>query len=159
MTENNPDCTSEVMMRWALEQAEQAARRDEVPIGAILQDNKTGDVLAIAGNQTIEMNDPTAHAEILCIRRACKEAESQRIPNTTLYVTLEPCTMCAAAIAFARIDKIVIGALDPKGGGIVHGAKFFDQPTCHHKIEIEHGILKDECSAILKNFFKDKRKN
>ena len=146
------------MMRWAIEQAQEAARRDEVPIGAILQDNKTGDVLAIAGNQTIEMSDPTAHAEILCIRRACKEIGAQRIPDTTLYVTLEPCTMCAAAISYARISKLVIGANDPKGGGVLHGAKFFDQPTCHHKIEIEHGVLEEECSTLLKKFFKDKRK-
>lgn len=159
MTENNQDCTSEVMMRLALEQAEQAALRDEVPIGAVLQDNETGDILSIAGNQTIEMHDPTAHAEILCIRRACKQLEAQRVPNTTLYVTLEPCTMCTAAIAFARISKLVIGAIDPKGGGVLHGAKFFDQPTCHHKIEIEHGILEKECSTILKKFFKEKRKD
>lgn len=144
-------------MDQALSQAKQAAKRDEVPVGAVLVDNETGDILSIAGNETIERHDPTAHAEILCIRRACRAVHSQRIPNTTLYVTLEPCTMCAAAIAFARIDKIVIGAIDPKGGGVLHGAKFFDQPTCHHKIEIEHGIKGDESSALLKDFFKKRR--
>lgn len=144
-------------MDQALSQAKQAAKREEVPIGAVLVDNLTGNILSIAGNETIERCDPTAHAEILCIRRACSAAHSQRIPNTTLYVTLEPCTMCAAAIAFARIDKIVIGAIDPKGGGVLHGAKFFDQPTCHHKIEIELGIRRDESSALLKDFFKKRR--
>ena len=158
MTENDPNCTHEIMMKRALDEATHAASREEVPIGAVLIDNETGEVLSQQGNRTIEESDPTAHAEILCIREACQKASSQRIPNTTLYVTLEPCTMCAAAIAFARIDHLVIGASDSKGGGVLHGVKFFDQPTCHHKIKITADILSDDCSTILKNFFKKRRK-
>jgi len=157
MTDNSSYCTPEFFMEQALLQAKQAAKREEVPIGAVLVDNLTGNILSIAGNETIERHDPTAHAEILCIRRACSAAHSQRIPNTTLYVTLEPCTMCAAAIAFARIEKIVIGAIDAKGGGVLHGAKFFDQPTCHHKIETQHGLMAEHSSALLKEFFKKRR--
>ncbi len=158
MTENTANCTHEIMMKRAIDEATNAAIRGEVPIGAILIDNGTGEILSQNSNRTIEKNDPTAHAEILCIREACEKAKSQRIPNTTLYVTLEPCTMCAAAIAFARIDHIVIGANDPKGGGVLHGAKFFDSPTCHHKIKITDDILEQDCSSILKNFFKERRK-
>ena len=158
MTENTPDCTNEIMMKVALDEATTAAARGEVPIGAVLIDNETGEIISQQSNRTIEKSDPTAHAEILCIREACEKMSSQRIPNTTLYVTLEPCTMCAAAIAFARIDHLVIGAIDPKGGGVLHGAKFFDQPTCHHKIKITAHILGRDCSSILKDFFKARRR-
>jgi len=159
MTENAANCTHENYMAQALEQAHQAEARGEVPIGAIIVDNQTGEVIAQSGNSTITDNDPTAHAEINAIRAACNKLHSQRIPNTTLYVTLEPCTMCAAAIAFARISHLVIGATDEKGGGVVNGIRFFDQPTCHHKINITHSVLAYECGQILKNFFKEKRKN
>lgn len=145
-------------MEIALEEAKEAEKRDEVPIGAVLVCNETNEIIAQNGNRTIERSDPTAHAEILCIREACKKIEKQRVPGTTLYVTLEPCTMCAAAIAFARVDRLVIGAIDPKGGGVLHGAKFFEQETCHHKINIDHGTMADECSLILKEFFQAKRK-
>ncbi len=145
-------------MRAALEEAELAAARDEVPIGAVLIDHTTGEIVARAGNRTIELNDPTAHAEILTIRELCKKMKSQRIPDYDLYVTLEPCTMCAAAISFARIRRLIIGAIDAKGGGVLHGTTFFEQPTCHHKIDITHGIMADECGNILKNFFKAKRR-
>lgn len=138
-----------------MEEAHLAQQRDEVPIGAVLV--KEGNIIARNGNRTRELNDPTAHAEILCIREACKMDGAQRIPDCDLYVTLEPCTMCAAAISFARIKRLVIGAVDPKGGGVLHGAKFFDQPTCHHKIEIEHGLMTEECGQILKEYFKSKR--
>jgi len=138
-----------------MEEAHLAAKRDEVPIGAVLV--KDGEVIARNSNRTIELNDPTAHAEVLCIREACAQAGVQRIPEYDLYVTLEPCTMCAGAIAFARIKRLIIGASDAKGGGVLHGAKFFDQPTCHHKIEIEHGLMADECGQILKDYFKGKR--
>lgn len=158
MTENDRNCTHEIIMKRALDEAEKAALRDEVPIGAVLVHNETGEVLSQQGNRTIENSDPTAHAEILCIREACQKTGNQRIPKTTLYVTLEPCTMCAAAIAFARIDHLVIGTSDPKGGGVLHGVKFFDQPTCHHKIKIIADILSDDCSSILKKFFKKRRK-
>ena len=144
-------------MRLALEEAKKAEERDEVPIGAVLVDLETKEILASAGNTTRELNDPSAHAEILAIRQACTLKKAQRIPNTILYVTLEPCAMCAAAISFARISKIVIGAFDPKGGGVIHGGKFYEQPTCHWKPEIETSILEHECGKILTNFFKKKR--
>ena len=134
-----------------------AAARDEVPIGAVLVHRETGEIASAQGNRTIEHNDPTAHAEILAIRDLCEQLNTQRIPNYDLYVTLEPCTMCAAAIAFARIPNLYIGTLDEKGGGVLHGAKFYDQPTCHHKINVEHGFEAEKCSQILKNYFKSKR--
>lgn len=144
-------------MASALEEAKLAEKRDEVPIGAVLIDIKTGDVVARNGNRTIELADPTAHAEILVIREIARQTGKQRIPDYDLYVTLEPCTMCAAAISFARIRRLIYGAPDPKGGGIKHGAKFFDQPTCHHKIEITDNIMADECGQILKDYFQGKR--
>lgn len=140
-----------------MEEANDAAARNEVPIGALIVDPKSGEVMARAGNRTRELHDPSAHAEMLCIREACEKAGAQRIPEFDLYVTLEPCTMCAAAISFARIRRLVIGAVDPKGGGVFSGVKFFDQPTCHHNIEIVSGVLGDECSAILKDFFQARR--
>ncbi|MFK7839439.1 MAG: nucleoside deaminase [Bdellovibrionales bacterium] len=144
-------------MRLALEEANKAKERDEVPIGAVLVQDSSKEIIASAGNRTRELNDPSAHAEILCIRKACEKHSAQRIPNTTLYVSLEPCTMCAAAISFARIKKVIIGADDPKGGGIFHGAKFYEQPTCHWRPESKQGLLADECGQILKDFFKSKR--
>lgn len=143
-------------MRAALEEANRAAIRDEVPIGAIITDEK-GKIVARTGNQTRERSDPCAHAEILAIRTACENANSQRIPNYTLYVTLEPCAMCAAAISFARISRVIFGASDQKGGGILHGGEFYTQPTCHHKPSVQHGLMAEECGEILKNFFKRKR--
>ena len=145
-------------MRAAMEEAKAAALRDEVPIGAVLVDNTSGEIVARNGNRTIEQSDPSAHAELLVIRDRCAKLGVQRIPDHTLYVTLEPCTMCAAAISFARIDTVIFAASDEKGGGILHGAKFFDQPTCHHKPRIEHGVMAKESSEILKRFFKEKRK-
>lgn len=144
-------------MTHALEEAKQAAIRDEVPIGAVLVDTQSGDIIARAGNRTIELSDPTAHAEILCLREGAKLAKSQRIPNYDLFVTLEPCTMCAAAVSFARIRRIIYGASDPKGGAVDSGVKFFTQPTCHHKIETAGGIMAEDCGQILKNYFKSKR--
>ncbi len=141
----------------ALEEARLAAFHNEVPIGAVLVHKETGEIAARHGNRTITQSDPTAHAEILVIRQLCKDLGSQRIPDYNLYVTLEPCTLCAAAISFARIPNLYIGALDKKGGGVYHGAQFFDQPTCHHKIHIEHGFMAQDCSQILKDFFKAKR--
>lgn len=144
-------------MALALEEAESAAARDEVPIGAVLVHAETGTVIASAGNATIARNDPTAHAEILAIRDACAKAGAQRIPECDLYVTLEPCAMCAAAISFARIRRVVFATIDPKGGGIIHGGKFFEQPTCHHRPETRHGVMADQCGAILKDFFRSRR--
>ncbi len=144
-------------MAMALEEARNAAERDEVPIGAVLVHVESGDVVARNSNRTREMNDPTAHAEILVIREACQNEGAQRIPGYDLYVTLEPCAMCAAAISFARIRKVVFGAGDIKGGGILHGGQFFRQPTCHHKPEVKHGLYEDPCGQILKDFFASKR--
>lgn len=149
--------TDHIFMNAAMEEANLAAKRDEVPIGAVIVDPQNNEIIARQGNRTIELHDPTAHAEILCIREACQKAESQRIPAYDLYVTLEPCTMCAGAIANARIRRLIIAAPDPKGGGVMHGAKFFDQPTCHHKIDIRHALMADESAALLKAYFKSKR--
>ncbi len=142
-------------MSLALEEAKTAALRDEVPIGAVIVHN--GQIIAQAGNRTRELNDPSAHAEMLVIREACRLAGAQRIPDHDLYVTLEPCTMCAAAISFARINRLIIGAPDEKGGGIFHGAKFYDQPTCHHRPALTNGLLADEGGQILRTFFQNKR--
>ena len=143
-------------MRTAMEEAKAAQDSDEVPVGAVII-NKDGNIITQMGNKTRTLNDPSAHAEILAIREACKKARAQRIPGCTLYVTLEPCAMCAAAISFARMERVVFGALDPKGGGILHGGQFYTQSTCHHKPVVEHGLMKNECSQILKQFFKQKR--
>lgn len=145
-------------MRIAIEEAHLAAARDEVPIGAVIVDSEKNEIIARNGNRTIELADPTAHAEMLVIRTACQLLGKQRIPHLDLYVTLEPCAMCAAAIGFARIKRLVFGAHDKKGGGILHGGQFFTQPTCHHKkIDISHGINATECSQILQNYFQGKR--
>jgi tRNA(Arg) A34 adenosine deaminase TadA len=144
-------------MHMALDEARAAAARGEVPIGAVLVDSRTGVIISRNGNRTIEFADPTAHAEIIVIRDGCRAAGAQRIPDCDLYVTLEPCTMCAAAIGFARIRRLVFGAQDPKGGGVLHGGQFFNQPTCHHRPVIDHGLLAEECGTILKDFFRARR--
>ncbi|HET6223777.1 MAG TPA: nucleoside deaminase, partial [Dongiaceae bacterium] len=119
-------------MALALAEAEAAGRRGEVPVGAILVDGATGAVLAASGNRVEELKDPTAHAELLVIRAAAAAGEGKRLPQADLYVTLEPCPMCAQAIAFARLRRLYFGAYDPKGGGVDHGPRIFAQPTCHH---------------------------
>lgn len=146
-----------IYMQAAMEEARAAGARDEVPIGAVLVDRASGAIVARNGNRTRELADPTAHAEILVIRDICRAEGAQRIPGYDLYVTLEPCAMCAAAIAFARIPRLVFAAIDPKGGGVLHGGQFFAQPTCHHKIDVAHGTLADEAGEILKTFFAGKR--
>lgn len=140
-----------------MEEAKRAALRGEVPIGAVLVDVASGEIVAKGGNSTLELCDPTAHAEILVIREQCKHVGAQRIPQYDLFVTLEPCAMCAAAIAFARIRRLVFAAGDPKGGGVLHGGRFFEQPTCHHKIMVEHGLMSDDSAIILKEFFAARR--
>lgn len=145
-------------MRLALEEAKKAAIRNEVPIGAVLVHDPSDTILAQGGNKTIGLCDPSAHAEMLVIRAGCEIKTKQRVPDCILYVTLEPCTMCAAAISFARIKRVIFGAPDPKGGGVIHGAKFYDQPTCHHKPEVQYGLMEAECGQILRDFFKEKRK-
>lgn len=144
-------------MRLALEEAKHALARDEVPIGAVLVHADTGKIIAKDSNRTRELADPSAHAEMLVIRSGCKKETKQRVPDYNLYVTLEPCTMCTAAISFARIRKVIFGASDPKGGGIFHGAKFYEQPTCHHRPEVQGGLMEHECGQILRDFFRSKR--
>lgn len=143
-------------MALALDEARKAEAAGEVPIGAALVHTQTGAVIT-GGNRTITRSDPTAHAEIEVIREACRTEGAQRIPEYDLYVTLEPCAMCAGAISFARIRRVVFGASDPKGGGIIHGGKFYDQPTCHHRPLVEHGTMAEECGNLLKTFFAKKR--
>jgi tRNA(Arg) A34 adenosine deaminase TadA len=144
-------------MRLAIEEAKSAARRGEVPVGAVLV-NAQGDVVAKAGNAPISICDPTAHAEILALRDAAYRKQNYRLGGLSLYVTLEPCTMCAGAISNARISRVVYGASDPKGGAVENGVRFFEQLTCHHRPEAAGGVLAEECSAILKGFFRARRK-
>lgn len=143
-------------MALALQEAEDAASRGEVPVGAVLV-TPDGRPYASDGNRTLEMNDPTAHAEILVIRHACRATGSQRLPGFDLYVTLEPCAMCAAAISFARIRRLYFAAADPKSGGVEHGAAFFSRNTCHHAPEVYDGIGETEAAALLKRFFAARR--
>ena len=142
-------------MELAIEEAQLAAERGEVPVGAVLVQN--GTILARNGNRTLEMNDPTAHAEILVIRTACDLLGSQRLPDCDLYVTLEPCPMCAAAISFARVRRLYYGAGDEKGGAVDHGTRFFSQPTCHHAPDVYSGIGETQAAQVLKSFFQAKR--
>ncbi len=144
------------MMRIALSEAEAAASRGEVPIGAVLVDAQ-GAIMAQDGNRTIELRDPTAHAEILVIRKAAALLGNERLLDCSLYVTLEPCAMCAGAISFARVKRLVFGASDPKGGAVQHGAQFFNQTTCHHRPDCSDGLLKDEAADLLKSFFQARR--
>ena len=143
-------------MDAALAEARAAAVRGEVPVGAVLLD-ASGKVAAQAGNRTRELNDPTAHAEILAIRAACASAGSERLAGHTLYVTLEPCAMCAAAIAAARLKAVYFGASDPKSGGVLHGARVFSHSQAHHVPQVYDGIAADECAAVLTAFFASKR--
>ena len=143
-------------MAAALDAARAAAARGEVPVGAVIVD-PCGRIVAAAGNRTRELSDPTAHAEILAIRAACVALGSERLPRHSLYVTLEPCAMCAAAIGFARIERLYYGATDPKGGGVDHGARVFAQPTCHHAPEVFGGIAEVEAAALLTEFFAARR--
>ncbi|MDF3854808.1 nucleoside deaminase [Paracoccus sp. P2] len=143
-------------MPAALEEARAAARRGEVPVGAVLI-GADGQVLAQAGNRTREMRDPTAHAEILAIRAACAALGSERLPGARLWVTLEPCPMCAAAISAARIAVLYYGAEDPRMGGVHHGARVFDHPQCHHRPEIVDGISAEESRRLLQEFFRERR--
>ena len=145
-------------MRIALACAQDAAERGEAPIGAVVVDPATGEVIAKAGNSPISLSDPTAHAEILALRGAARLTGNYRLTGLTLVVTLEPCAMCAGAISHARIGRLVYGAHDPKGGGVVHGAKVFDQPTCHWKPEVEGGVLSEESAEMLRGFFRSRRK-
>jgi tRNA(Arg) A34 adenosine deaminase TadA len=142
-------------MDQALAEAEAAGARGEIPVGAVLVCD--GEVIAASGNRTRELADVTAHAEVLVIRAAAAQLGTERLAECDLYVTLEPCTLCAAAISFARIRRLYYGAGDPKGGGVDHGVRFFAAPTCHHAPEVYSGIGETAASALLRRFFRDRR--
>ncbi|MGH1413949.1 MAG: nucleoside deaminase [Pelagimonas sp.] len=143
-------------MEIALSEARAAATRGEVPVGAVIVD-ASGAIVARAGNRTRELNDPTAHAEVLAIRDACAALGVERLPDHDLYVTLEPCPMCAAAISFARIRRLYYGAGDPKSGGVAQGARVYAHPQCHHTPEVYDGIASEDAAGILKSFFAERR--
>lgn len=143
-------------MDLAFAEAEAAAARGEVPIGAVIV-NGQGEIVAAAGNRTLELKDPTAHAEILAIRAACARLGSERLPGCDLYVTLEPCPMCATAISFARVRRLYFGAADEKGGGVEHGPRIFAHPTCHHAPEIYGGLSERRAADLLRAFFAERR--
>ncbi len=142
-------------MILALEAAREAGRRGEVPVGAVVV--RDGEVLAIAGNRTLADRDPTAHAEIVAIRAACRAMGSERLVGCDLHVTLEPCAMCAAAISFARVGRLYWGCDDPKGGAVESGGRFFGQPTCHHAPDSYGGFHEAEARSLLKDFFASRR--
>jgi tRNA(adenine34) deaminase len=146
---------SQSFMQIALDEARAAEKRGEVPIGCVVV--REGTVIARAGNRTIADKDPTAHAELIAIRAAARALASERLSECDLYVTLEPCAMCAAAISFARIRRLYFGANDPKGGAVEHGVRFFSSPTCHHKPEVYGGIAGTEAGALLREFFASRR--
>ena len=148
---------NEKYMRRALELARQAAAQDEVPIGAVIVNPISGKIIAEAHNKSEHGTDATAHAEILAMQQACQKLNSKRLWDMDLYVTLEPCTMCAAAISFMRIKNLYFGAIDAKGGAVVSGVKFYEQPTCHHQPQVFQGLCAEECGQLLKDFFRAKR--
>jgi tRNA(adenine34) deaminase len=142
-------------MDMALQEARAAGGRGEVPVGAVIV--RDGEVLSRAGNRTLADRDPTAHAEMIAIREAASKVGSERLDGCDLYVTLEPCAMCAGAVAFARIRRLYYGTIDPKGGAVDNGVKFFASPTCHHRPEVYGGLVEAEASSLLKEFFKERR--
>jgi tRNA(adenine34) deaminase len=144
-------------MELALAEAQRAAARGEVPVGAVLVAGGDGTVLAVAGNRVEELADPTAHAEMLVLRAASAQRGDPRLLDCDLYVTLEPCPMCAAAIALARLRRVYFAAYDPKGGGVEHGPRIFDQPGCNHRPEIYGGIDERRAAALLRGFFRERR--
>jgi tRNA(Arg) A34 adenosine deaminase TadA len=144
-------------MALALREAEAAALRGEVPVGAVIA--RDGAVIASAGNRTRELADPTAHAEMLAIREACSRISSERLTGHDLYVTLEPCAMCAGAISFARLRRLYFGAADEKGGAVINGVRFFSSPTCHHTPDVYAGMAETEAAVILKDFFRGRRES
>ncbi|MBN8962558.1 MAG: nucleoside deaminase [Rhizobiales bacterium] len=142
-------------MDLALEQAENAEKAGEVPIGCVIV--RDGAVIARAGNRTLTDRDPTAHAEVLALRQAARALGTERLTDCDLYVTLEPCTMCAAAISFARVRRLYFGALDPKGGAVDSGVRFFASPTCHHAPEVYPAVGETRAATLLREFFKARR--
>ena len=146
-------------MRIALQAAQAAAAAGETPVGAVVFDPATGEVVAIGANAPIGSHDPTAHAEIVALREAARKLGNYRLTNLSLAVTLEPCAMCAGAISHARIGRLIYGAADPKGGGVAHGARVFDQPTCHWRPDVTAGVMADESAALLRGFFQARRRS
>jgi tRNA(Arg) A34 adenosine deaminase TadA len=144
-------------MEQALDAAERAGTQGEVPVGAVLVEHATGTILAASGNLVETLHDPTAHAEMLVLSAGASARKTTRLDDCDLYVTLEPCTMCAAAISFARVRRLYFGAYDPKGGAVEHGARFFELATCHHRPEIYGGIEEQRAAALLRRFFKERR--
>ena len=145
-------------MRIALELAQAAAAAGETPVGAVVVDPSTGEILGRGANGPIGGRDPTAHAEIVALREAARRLGNYRLTGLEMFVTLEPCAMCAGAISHARIGRLVFAAQDPKGGAVLHGPRFFEQPTCHWRPAIEGGVLAEESAALLKGFFKARRR-
>jgi tRNA(Arg) A34 adenosine deaminase TadA len=144
-------------MRIALLEAQAAAARGEAPIGAVIVDEANGAILASAANGPIGLHDPSAHAEILALRSAAARLGNYRLTGLSLFVSLEPCAMCAGAISHARIGRLVFGAPDAKGGAVIHGPRFFDQPTCHWRPKVQGGVLEAESAALLRAFFRARR--
>ncbi len=144
-------------MRIALDAAQAAAGDGETPVGAVVFDPASGEVVAAAGNAPISLHDPTAHAEIRALRAAAKARGNYRLTGLWLYATLEPCAMCAGAVSHARIGRLVFAASDPKGGAVINGARVFDHPTCHWRPDVAYGVLADESGALLKGFFRARR--
>ena len=147
---------AETPMKKALLLAREAYEVNEVPVGAVIV-SAQGEIVAEARNRIVELDDATAHAELLAIRAASLRLGTARLLDCDLYVTLEPCTMCAGAISLARLRRVYFAAYDPKGGGVEHGACFFDQPTCHHRPEVYGGIMEQEAAQLLRDFFQEKR--
>jgi tRNA(adenine34) deaminase len=144
-------------LQYALEEAGNAVLQDEVPIGAVIVDSLSGEIIASSHNEMEARQDPTAHAELLAIQRACAIKGQSRLDECDLYVTLEPCPMCAQAISFARIRRLYFGAYDPKGGGVDHGARIFNASSCHHFPEVIGGLEEQKCGQLLREFFEKKR--
>ena len=149
--------TPQEYMEKAYAQAKIAERKDEVPVGAVIVDRKSGKIISRAHNLTEHAQNCTCHAEISAIQKACKKLKTNRLRETDLYVTLEPCAMCAAAISFARIENLYFGAYDKKNGAVVNGVKFYENETCHHKPQVFGGVEEEKCGVILQRFFKNKR--
>ena len=148
---------NETIFKTAYVLAKEAFEADEVPVGAVIFNSETQEIVAATRNRTEELKSPLAHAEIMCIKEACQKLEQKRLVGYSLFVTLEPCAMCAGAIAAARLDNLYFGAFDPKSGAVQQGAKVFTHPQTHHKIKIKGGIHETECGELLKQFFKNKR--
>lgn len=144
-------------MTAAIAEAKRAGERGEVPVGCVIVDPENGEILAKAGNRTEELHDPTAHAEMLALREAAARSGAARLTGADLYVTLEPCPMCATAISFARIRRLYFGAYDPKMGGVDHGPRIFESSSCHHRPEVVGGMNETCCAKLMTEFFAEKR--